>query len=216
MCCSQDTANEKIYECPGGDEAARRLRASLGTRLGARLGAKRYSMDGPSARAAPRVGGRRWTEPVALHLLHVVCELEPLACGLLERPFLRGVVRSCGTELIVRTHLAISVCSRFHLLSRRCAWTSGQSESRRDNVARCSRAIANKALSFPESDRPLLPLRYRQRFGRGRGSGIGVREACPSVWASENGLAPKPPNEPTNSTSAVLAGVPGSKLPDCI
>src|SRR5262245_3827116 len=78
-----------------------------------------------------------------------------------------------------------------------------------------SRAIANKALSFSRK-RALLPLGYRQRFGRGRGSGMGVREACPSVWASpENGLAPKPPNEPTNSTSAVLAGAAGSRLRDC-
>src|SRR5262245_20537153 len=98
MCCSEDTANEKLTN-------ARRLRMRL------RL---KYSMDRTSARAAPCGGGRRWTEPLALHLLHVVRQLEPLAGGLLERPFLRGVVRSSGAELIVRTQPAISVGSCFH------------------------------------------------------------------------------------------------------
>src|SRR5262245_62495741 len=38
MCCSQDTANEKIANAPAADAVARRLRACLGARLGARLG----------------------------------------------------------------------------------------------------------------------------------------------------------------------------------
>src|SRR5262245_40728230 len=119
-------SQRKSRECPGrgcgGAETKGVSWRETWAETGPRLGAKRWMA---SARAAPRVRGRRRAKPVALHLLHVLCKLEPLACGLLERPFFRGVVRSRGPELIVRTHLAISVCSRFHLLSRRCAWRSG-------------------------------------------------------------------------------------------
>ena len=140
------------------------------------IGAKRYSVGGASARAAPRVGGRRWAESVALHLLHVLCKLEPLACGLLECPFLRGVVRSSGPELIVRTHLAISVCSRFHLLSRRCAWTSGPirgaaREGRRDALAQLltKRCLFPKATGAPATRVPSALRAWAwQRYRRAR------------------------------------------------
>jgi hypothetical protein len=209
MCCSQDTANEKIHECPAADEGVGRTLRRVSARILGRSDLLSVARQrGPRRAVVVSVG----LSPVALHLLHVVCKLEPLTCSLLERPFFGGVVRSSGAELIVRSQPAISVGSRFHCSAR---WANPSHVEIRS--LGCSRAIANKALRCRDSDRPLMTPRYRQRFGRGRGSGIGVREACPSVWASpENELAPKPPNEPTNSTSVVLADAAGSRLPDCI